>query len=77
LAAEEKKIPVVNYSSTRGKKALLGRGHGSKEQLQRMIQALLRLSKLPSPQDVSDALALALTHIHIQRLNLSKDKIKK
>lgn len=67
LAAEEKKIPIVGYTSSRIKKALLGQGAASKGQLQRMVQNLLKLSQPPKPQDTSDALALALAHASIKR----------
>jgi len=66
LVAEEKKIPLVGYSSTRIKKALLGRGDATKEQVQKMVQYFLGLEKVPQPKDISDALALALTHAHIK-----------
>ena len=46
------------------KKALLGSGHASKEQMQRSIQSLFRLAKPPQPPDVADALAIALCHAY-------------
>ncbi len=67
LAAEERCVHLVGYSSSRIKKAILGRGNATKEQVQRMIQDLLGLSKPPHPEDVSDALALALAYVHINR----------
>ncbi|MCM8793833.1 MAG: crossover junction endodeoxyribonuclease RuvC, partial [Candidatus Omnitrophica bacterium] len=67
LVAEEKKIPLIGYSSTRIKKALLGRGDATKEQVQRMIQYLLNLKNPPQPVDIADALALCLAHVYIMR----------
>lgn len=77
LAAGERNIPLIGYSASRIKKALLGRGNATKEQLQRMIQNLLRLSRPPQPQDIADALSLALAHIYIQKASpIIKEKSK-
>ena len=61
LAAAQRGIEVVGFSATRIKKHLTGSGHAGKEQMQRAIAAALRLPKPPSPADVADALAVALT----------------
>jgi crossover junction endodeoxyribonuclease RuvC len=65
LAIEQKRLQLVNYPSTRVKRAITGRGHASKEQMQRTVTSLLNLKKLPEPVDVTDALALALTHANV------------
>lgn len=59
-------VRLVNYPSTRIKKAVTGNGHASKTQVQRMVTELLSLKKLPEPVDVSDALALALSFVYIE-----------
>jgi len=64
LAAAQAGLEVVSYSATNIKKALLGSGHASKEQMQRSIQSLFRLAKPPQPPDVADALAIALCHAY-------------
>jgi len=64
LAAAEAGVPLASYSATHIKKALVGAGHASKEQVQRAIQSLFRLKKEPYPPDVADALAVALCHAH-------------
>lgn len=74
LAAEEKKIPLIGYSSTRIKKAISGKGNATKEQIQRIIQYFLGLKKIPQ-QDISDALASALAHAHIITNELRLNKI--
>jgi crossover junction endodeoxyribonuclease RuvC len=53
-------IEVKSFSATRIKKAVTGNGRASKEQVQRTIQTILSLSKLPEPADVADAIAAAL-----------------
>jgi len=49
-----------SFSATRIKKALTGNGRAGKAQMQRAIQSMLRLPKLPEPPDVADAIAAAL-----------------
>lgn len=51
---------VRSYAATRIKKSLTGNGRASKEQMQRAIQTVLALSKPPQPNDVADAIAIAL-----------------
>jgi crossover junction endodeoxyribonuclease RuvC len=53
-------IEVKSFGATRIKKAITGNGRASKEQVQRTIQTILSLSKLPEPADVADAIAAAL-----------------
>lgn len=53
-------IEVRSFSATRIKKSITGNGRASKEQVQKTIQTLLSLSKLPQPPDVADAIAAAL-----------------
>jgi len=60
-------VKLVNYPSTRIKKAVTGNGHASKTQVQRMVQNLLKLKKAPEPTDVSDALAMAISYCYIER----------
>lgn len=64
LVAEMAGIPIFEYAPKKAKKAVVGHGSASKEQVQRMIQALLNLNELPTPEDAADALALALCHAH-------------
>ena len=64
LAAARKNIPVYEYAPKKAKLAVAGKGQASKSQVQRMIQALLRLPSLPEPEDAADALALAICCSH-------------
>lgn len=64
LAATRKKIPVFEYAPRKAKQSVVGNGAASKEQVQRMIQILLRLPSPPEPEDAADALALAACHAH-------------
>jgi crossover junction endodeoxyribonuclease RuvC len=62
-------VPLVSIASTHVKKAVTGKGHASKSQMQRMVQYHLGLSKMPEPPDVADALAVAIAHIFSLRAN--------
>jgi crossover junction endodeoxyribonuclease RuvC len=63
LAAAEQGLPVVQYSPNEVKLAVTGWGGAAKDQVQRMVQALLHLPEKPAPPDRADALALALCHL--------------
>jgi len=60
-------IRLVNYPSTRIKKAITGNGHASKIQVQRMVQDIFNLKNPPEPVDVSDALAMAISYCYIEK----------
>jgi crossover junction endodeoxyribonuclease RuvC len=64
LAATLRNIPIFEYAPRKAKLAVVGNGAASKVQVQKMIQLLLRLPSLPTPEDAADALAIALCHAH-------------
>lgn len=53
-------IEVRSFAATRVKKSITGNGRATKEQMQRTIQTILTLPELPQPNDVADAIAVAL-----------------
>ena len=67
LACATKNIPLVEYAATRVKKAIVGRGLASKNQVHRMVANMLSLNSLPRYSDVTDALALAIAHSYMVR----------
>ena len=62
LAAAQAELPVSLYKPLEVKQFVTSYGQGSKEQVQQMVQALLRLDEPPQPADAADALAVALCH---------------
>jgi len=64
LAAVQAGCPVVEYAPTAVKRAVVGYGRADKAQVQEMIRLLLGLDAVPTPHDASDALAVAICHIH-------------
>lgn len=75
LAAAKKGIPLYEFAPKKAKLAVVGTGSASKFQVQKMIQALLRLPQPPEPEDAADALALAICCLHHMRTKcLSQSK---
>ncbi|MEW6173960.1 MAG: crossover junction endodeoxyribonuclease RuvC [Bacillota bacterium] len=64
LAAAEADCPVFEYSPPAVKRAVTGMGRATKEQVKYMVQRLLGLETPLSPDDVADALAVAICHLH-------------
>ena len=64
LVASECGLPVAEYAPLCIKSAVVGYGKADKVQVQHMVARLLRLNELPEPQDASDALAIAICHLH-------------
>ncbi len=74
LAAVNYEIPTQEYSPREVKKAVVGNGAASKEQVQAMVQTLLGIRITPKFYDVTDALAVALCHFHRRSGNPSSQK---
>jgi crossover junction endodeoxyribonuclease RuvC len=66
--AAELEVEVVHYTPRQIKRLLTGSGKADKTQIQRAVQHELGLSVPPEPNDVADALAVALCHYHHARL---------
>ena len=64
LAAVEAGVPIVEYTPAEVKQSVVGYGRAEKRQVQSMVQLLLGLSEPPAPFDASDALAIAVCHLH-------------
>ena len=64
LGAAQRNIPVFEYSPVQIKQAVVGYGNAGKHQVIYMTTKLLNLRSTPKPDDVADALAVAITHAH-------------
>lgn len=62
LAGAQRDIPVTSYAATKVKKLVTGSGRATKEQMQYAVMRELGLAKPPEPNDVADALGIALCH---------------
>ena len=63
VAAQSRGVPVEEYAPRLVKKAAVGRGGASKEQVAALMQSHLKLRDLPKPADAADALAVAFCHL--------------
>jgi crossover junction endodeoxyribonuclease RuvC len=62
LAAGRHGVPCTGYTPQQVKSSVCGHGRAPKEQVARMVQELLDLPELPTPDHAADALAVALCH---------------
>jgi crossover junction endodeoxyribonuclease RuvC len=69
LAAAQRGLPIGEYTPMQVKQAVVGYGAAEKRQVQEMVKMLLKLSTIPKPDDVADALAVAICHAHSMVLN--------
>lgn len=63
LAASEKNLPISIYTPLQVKIAITGYGRAEKAQVGKMVKAILLLKEIPKPDDTTDAIAIALTHV--------------
>ena len=64
LAASAAGLDVAEYAPLSIKSAVVGYGRADKQQVQLMVTRLLNLAEPPEPADASDALAIAICHLH-------------
>jgi len=62
LAAALREVPIAEYTPSEIKKAVVGSGNATKEQVGFMVKQQLRLRAAPSPADAADGVAAALCH---------------
>ena len=62
LAVEEAGVELFEYTPMQVKQAVVGYGKAEKRQVMDMTRRLLRLDRLPRPDDAADAIAIALCH---------------
>ena len=76
LAAERARVEIAEYAPRLVKQTVVGYGAAEKQQVQEMSRVLLKLKEPPRPFDASDALAVAVTHLHhAGRPEVSKGKV--
>ena len=64
LATAQANIDLAEYSPLEVKQSVVGYGRADKHQVRDMVTAILKLEQKPEPLDVSDALAIAICHLH-------------
>lgn len=64
LTGAKSGVPIYEYTPLQVKQAVVGYGRADKCQVQQMVKILLNLREVPKPDDVADALAVAICHGH-------------
>lgn len=67
LTVAQSGIRVFEYTPLQVKQAVVGYGRAEKEQVQKMVKAILKMDQIARPDDAADALAIAICHIHSYR----------
>ena len=62
VAASSAGVACAEYAPARVKQAVCGYGRADKEQVGRMVRAILGLDEVPTPNHAADALAVAICH---------------
>ena len=76
LAAAQRGLPVAEYTPLQVKQAVVGYGKAEKKQVQEMVKMFLKLSAVPKPDDVADALAVAICHAHSAVMHQKINEVK-
>lgn len=74
LAAARSGVDVFEYTPLQVKQAVVGYGRAEKSQIQQMVKGILNLPAIPKPDDVADALAVAVCHAHSFRVGKIFDR---
>lgn len=69
LALAKLGVEIFEYTPLQVKQAITGYGRADKSQMQQMVKVILNLCEIPKPDDVADALAIAICHGNSYKLN--------
>jgi len=69
LVGRKAGLPIAEYTPPQIKQTLTGYGKADKKQVQEMVRLQLGLKEVPKPDDAADALAAAITHSFMTRLD--------
>lgn len=64
LVAAEAGLELAEYSALGVKMSVVGYGRAEKQQVQKMVASLLKLTQMIESEDASDALAVAICHVN-------------
>lgn len=62
LAIQKAGLPLHEYTPMQVKQAVVGYGKAEKRQVMDMTRRLMKMEKMPRPDDAADAIAIALCH---------------
>ena len=72
LSAAQNNVAIYEYTPLQVKQSVVGYGKAEKHQVMEMTKRLLKLEKVPKPDDTADALAVAICHCHCAGSSLSE-----
>lgn len=64
LTLKQTKIPNIKYTPLQIKQNVNNYKKTNKKQIQQIIKTLLKLKKIPKPDDTTDTLTITITHIN-------------
>ena len=62
-------VPTFEYTPLQVKQAVVGYGRAEKKQVQKMVQSILKVEKVPKLDDITDSMAIAICHAHSCRFS--------
>lgn len=69
LVARQHNVPIYEYTPPQIKQTITGYGKADKKQVQEMVRLQLGLKDVPKPDDCADAIAAAITHAMMSRVD--------
>jgi crossover junction endodeoxyribonuclease RuvC len=69
LTAMQNGHEVKEYTPLQVKQSVVGYGRATKDQIQKMVKVLLKLSEIPKPDDAADALSVAICYAHSRKFD--------
>ncbi|MDO4174376.1 MAG: crossover junction endodeoxyribonuclease RuvC [Eubacteriales bacterium] len=72
LACVQRGVELAEYTPSQVKQSVVGYGKAEKHQVMEMTRMILKLPRMPRPDDAADALALAICHAHAAGSQLAR-----
>ncbi len=77
LSCQHHAKPTYEYTPLQVKQGVCGYGRADKSQVQKMVTSFLSLKEIPKPDDVADALTVAICHAHSNRMGKELSRFEK
>ena len=69
LLGAQKNLLLASYTPLQVKQSVVGYGRAKKRQVQEMVKIILKIDKIPKPDDAVDAIAVAICYGHSYKIN--------
>ena len=67
VTARQNNLNIYEYTPLQVKQAVTGYGRADKMQVQKMVQSILKIEKIPKLDDITDSMAIGICHAHSQK----------